>query len=185
VNPESGHKDFTVVHINGVHDVAVDFCNCDSRVSNRQQLLQRSWFPVTVDYPKTCCTIQVLEQYHIITLTGKLSGYDFYRSLERLTDNTELNLPKVRFNSDRSLRSNCPWFTEPLQSVHASRPRIQTYQDDEEGGAGEYQKRRRNNVSWGSCRRLPCLSSSRRQPACKLERCRSIFEVSILFQSII
>jgi CxC2 like cysteine cluster associated with KDZ transposases len=95
-NPQPGHKDFIVIHTNGIHCVTVDFCDCDQRVSPRLQLLRRRWFPVTVHYPQTCCTFHVLEQYHTLTLTGKLSGYDFYKSLEHLTDNTGLNVSKVR-----------------------------------------------------------------------------------------
>src|ERR1700722_7874349 len=111
VNPEPGQKDFVVLHTNGIHYVAVDFCNCEHRVPNRQQLLHRKWFLVTVHYPQTCCTIEVLQQYHILTLTGKLSGHDFYKTLERLTDNSELTLPKV---SRRAVDVNMVFSTNRL-----------------------------------------------------------------------
>jgi hypothetical protein len=94
--PQPGHKDFTVLHTNGLHYVAVDFCGCDQRViTNRQQLLRAEWFPATVHQPQTCVTFRLLELFHVITLTGKLSAHEFYKALEYLTDNTELEIPKV------------------------------------------------------------------------------------------
>ena len=64
-------------------------------VSNRQQLLRAEWFPATVHQPQTCATLRVLEHFHALTLTGKLSAHEFYKALECLTDNTELAIPKV------------------------------------------------------------------------------------------
>ena len=94
--PQPGHKDFTVLHTNGLHYVAVDFCGCDQRViSNWQQLLQAEWFPVTIHQPQTSTTFRLLELFHVITLSGKLSSHKFYRALEYLTNNTELEIPKV------------------------------------------------------------------------------------------
>ena len=98
VRPQPGHKDFTVLHTNGIHYVAVDFCGCERRIPNRQQLLRSEWFPATIHAPQTCATFRLLELFHIVTLTGKLSAHEFYRSLEHLTDNTDLNVPKVYFS---------------------------------------------------------------------------------------
>lgn len=95
VNPEPGHSDFIVVHTNGLHRVAVNFCGCDQTIPRRLQLLQQNWYPATVHYPQTCCTLTVIRQYHILTLTGKMTGHEYYVSLERLTDNTELDVPNV------------------------------------------------------------------------------------------
>ena len=96
VNPQPGHKDFIVLHTNGLHHVAVDFCGCDQRkISNQQQLIRSEWFPATVHFPQTCATFRLLELFHVVTLTGKLSAHEFYKSLEFLTDNTELDIPKV------------------------------------------------------------------------------------------
>ena len=96
VAPQPGHKDFIVIHTNGIHYVAVDFCGCEHQmISNRQQLLRAEWFPATVHQPQTCATLRVLEHFHALTLTGKLSAHEFYKALECLTDNTELGTPKV------------------------------------------------------------------------------------------
>jgi len=94
--PHPGHKDFIVMHTNGLHNVAIDFCSCDKRtISDRQQLMWSEWFPVTIHHPQTCATFQLLELFHIVTLTGKLSAHEFYKSLKYLTNNTELSIPKV------------------------------------------------------------------------------------------
>ena len=46
---------------------------------------------------------RLLEQFHVITLAGKLSAHEYYKAMEYLTDNTELNIPKVGVViSDRS-----------------------------------------------------------------------------------
>ncbi|KAF9486699.1 hypothetical protein BDN71DRAFT_1478942, partial [Pleurotus eryngii] len=99
VNPERGSRSFTVLHTNRVHLVNIDFCRCDQHVSDRQQLLQSRWYPATVYYPKTCATIELLNQFHILMLAGKISHHEFYLSLERLTDNLEINTPNTRYKA--------------------------------------------------------------------------------------
>ena len=94
INPQACHKDFQIVHTNGIHSVAIDACDCEHQISVRQQLLRMGWFPATVHYPQTACTQQVLEQFHILTLSGKISAYEYYLGLERLTDNIGC-VPKV------------------------------------------------------------------------------------------
>lgn len=95
VLPVAGHQDFIVLHTNGLHYVAVDFCGCNERIPHRQQLLRSEWFPATVYQPQTCATFRLLDLFHIVTLTGKLSAHEFYRSLEHLTDNLDIKIPKV------------------------------------------------------------------------------------------
>lgn len=40
INPIAGAEDFTVLHVNGIHKVAVDFCGCKHRVATRLQMLR-------------------------------------------------------------------------------------------------------------------------------------------------
>lgn len=84
---------------NGIHYIAVDFCDCDEKVSRRQQLLRENWYPATVHWPQTCATGRLLKQFHILTLTGKIPAYDYYNTLERLTDNTGVDVPKVSWQT--------------------------------------------------------------------------------------
>ncbi|KAG2126618.1 hypothetical protein DEU56DRAFT_872880 [Suillus clintonianus] len=97
--PQRGHISFVVIHTNAIHRVHVDFCGCHQRISHRQQLLRCEWYPATLHFPQSACTKRVLEFFLVLTWSSKVSGYEFYSSLERLTDNTGLNVPKNRNRS--------------------------------------------------------------------------------------
>ncbi|KAJ7429283.1 hypothetical protein B0H11DRAFT_2266310 [Mycena galericulata] len=101
-SPRPGHQDFTVLNWNGLHNVAVDFCGCsNSHLAGapRQQLLRMSWYPSTHAEPQTAATFRLLEMFHIMTLQGKVTTYDFYSGLEKLTDNTGMAKMKDRYKS--------------------------------------------------------------------------------------
>ncbi|KAK0477824.1 hypothetical protein IW261DRAFT_1594300, partial [Armillaria novae-zelandiae] len=79
---------FTVIDTNGIHDVALNFCNCMRKRPFAMQL-QGSWlFPATDTQPRTAVTTAALEQFQMLTFMGKISAYEYYHSLVRLTDNT-------------------------------------------------------------------------------------------------
>ncbi len=80
---------------NGIHKVSVDFCSCKFRVPDRVQCLRYSWYPATTQFSQMCMTMAVLKHFHMQTLCGKVSMYEYYHGLNHLTDNTEVNLPKV------------------------------------------------------------------------------------------
>ncbi|KAJ7212322.1 hypothetical protein B0H12DRAFT_1033245, partial [Mycena haematopus] len=44
------------------------------------------WFPATHDMPRTAATLRMLDFFHTLTLQGKTTMFDFYTSLEKLTD---------------------------------------------------------------------------------------------------
>ena len=90
-NPIPLRDDFTVVHLNGIHAMTVSLCGCDKAAragSHIQQLLHAELWPATDAEPNTCFSFQMLENYHIMSLQGKISMYDYYHALERMTDNT-------------------------------------------------------------------------------------------------
>jgi hypothetical protein len=89
-NPVPGHSDCVVIHDNGIHNVAIDFCRCDSslQADHYIQLLRAGWYPASDERPKTAATFAVLDKFHLHTLQAKTTVYDFYAVLERLTDNT-------------------------------------------------------------------------------------------------
>ncbi len=93
--PEQGHVNFTVIHVNRLHEVNIDFCNCWERVSHRRQMLRYGWFPATVIQPQSATTLQALDLFMACTLTGKMCAFDFYKSLCYLTDPLSLDIPKV------------------------------------------------------------------------------------------
>ncbi|TFK81406.1 hypothetical protein K466DRAFT_502162 [Polyporus arcularius HHB13444] len=90
-NPIPCRSDFSVIHVNGRHVVSVDFCGCDKAGQAGdvvQQLLRYDLWPATDCEPNTTFSFELLEHYHVQSLQGKISMYDYYLSLERLTDNT-------------------------------------------------------------------------------------------------
>ncbi|KAJ6478255.1 hypothetical protein C8R45DRAFT_1101644 [Mycena sanguinolenta] len=96
---QRGREDFVVLDLGHIHNVSIDFCGCTGRPEHRVQLLRWCWFPATHDMPKTAATLRVLEFFHIQTLQGKTTMFDFYTSLEKLTDasGTSLSPPPKRY----------------------------------------------------------------------------------------
>jgi hypothetical protein len=92
---KKAHKDFVVVHTNGIHFVDVYFCGCSKAPEPRRQLLREGWWPATVIDPQTAVTFSVLGTFHPLSLQGKVSAYDFYRSLENATHGFGLQKPPV------------------------------------------------------------------------------------------
>ncbi|KAF7316918.1 hypothetical protein HMN09_00425900 [Mycena chlorophos] len=105
------HRDFTVLHDNGIHNVAVDFCGCHLHGQTRhdRQLLQMRWFPSTNNRPQTCATFTCLDKFHALTLHSKCTPYDYYEALEYLTDGSGLNKPLNRYR---------PWLRMQRQYRH-------------------------------------------------------------------
>ena len=100
LNPQPVHGDFTVIHTNGMHSVAVDYCRCDLSFHEgykQQQLLRGEWYPATHIDPQTAFTFRVLEHFHMQTLQGKVASYDYYTALEKLTNNTGIRPCKVGY----------------------------------------------------------------------------------------
>src|ERR1700761_9336894 len=92
--PVSGSTEFVVLHDNGIHEVAVDFCRCEHRdVPWFLQLLHGGWYPATTDQPQTCATFACLELYRSLSVVAKTSAYDFYALLEKMTDETGVKPP--------------------------------------------------------------------------------------------
>lgn len=103
MNPRPAGKGFTVVHTNGIHDINLDFCNCETAVSGSIQLIRRFWFPSTSVYPKTAATIRVLKAFHLLAFEAKCSPYEYYNSLARLTNNTGGHPEKVSLVYDHMI----------------------------------------------------------------------------------
>jgi hypothetical protein len=93
--PKPAHQDFVVIDIHGIQVVAMDYCGCGLSMPEAEQLLRERWYPASVLAPRTACTFRVLKHFQLLTLQGKLSAYDFYTSLARLTDNSGITSPPV------------------------------------------------------------------------------------------
>lgn len=95
-----GLTSITIIHVNGLHTVNVQFCTCGPP-ERRTLFLALGWWPATATDPRTCATFMVLHQFHLLNLQGKLTIYDFYKSLELATDNSGLdNIPVSVFSDD-------------------------------------------------------------------------------------
>lgn len=133
--PRSNAKPFFVLHTNGIHEVAVNFCDCDQKgdAGNwRVQCLRREWFPATQKNPETCITFRVMEHYHLQTLQAKTTAYDYYICLTKLTDNTgTIMLPVSEALWPPFLLNVCIEF---LQDVPSGCSGVAAYQDGEESG---------------------------------------------------
>ena len=80
--------DFVVLDISGIYEVGLDFCSCESAQPRHIQLLRYRLFPATGVAPKTASTFRLMEYYHILHNQTKSSGFEFYNTLARRSDNT-------------------------------------------------------------------------------------------------
>ena len=48
--------------------------------------MNNRWYPATVGEPKTCATFEVMRKFHVENLQGNITPYDFYKSLEAMSD---------------------------------------------------------------------------------------------------
>ncbi|KAG2040473.1 hypothetical protein BDR03DRAFT_830696, partial [Suillus americanus] len=89
INPKSAsNNDFVVLDCNGVHEVGLDFCGCESAQPHITQLLRVRLFPSTTTDPKSAATFRVLEYFQMLSFESKASVWEFYNTVARLTDNT-------------------------------------------------------------------------------------------------
>ena len=79
----------------GIHDVRLDFCNCESAQDHFIQLLRFRWFPASVKSPKTAVTFHLLKHFQILSFESKVSVFKFYMALARETENTAISPLKV------------------------------------------------------------------------------------------
>ncbi|KAI0747825.1 hypothetical protein C8Q80DRAFT_1316398 [Daedaleopsis nitida] len=93
------NDDFVVLDINGIHEVGLSFCGCETVMPQYVQLLRNKLFPATSIDPKTAATFRLLQHYHLLSTQSKVSAYDFYMTLSKRTDNTGTKQPKDRYHS--------------------------------------------------------------------------------------
>jgi hypothetical protein len=97
--PGAVQKDFVIVDLSGIHTIDIRFCACHDTIggsSSHIQLLRFRCFPSTITRPRSGFTFDVLDTFHLLTLQGKVSAYDFYFALLHKTDNTGISHIKVR-----------------------------------------------------------------------------------------
>ncbi|PPQ73936.1 hypothetical protein CVT26_006557 [Gymnopilus dilepis] len=124
--PEASHTNLTVLHTNGMHEVAIDYCGCQP-VSKIRQLLRRGLYPSSQDSPRTCATFDLLRHLHMLSLTSKCSTYDYYRALEKLSNNSGVDIPISKYR---------PLLRMVLQWRHLKMLKRAGRGHDESGAAG-------------------------------------------------
>ncbi|KAJ7695247.1 hypothetical protein B0H14DRAFT_3530298 [Mycena olivaceomarginata] len=70
-----------------------EFVCCTTTGSTRFMWISAGWYPATDERPQTAATFLVLDKFHVNTLQAKMTAYDFYTVLERLTDNAGIKPP--------------------------------------------------------------------------------------------
>uniref|UniRef100_D8PLA4 CxC2-like cysteine cluster KDZ transposase-associated domain-containing protein n=1 Tax=Schizophyllum commune (strain H4-8 / FGSC 9210) TaxID=578458 RepID=D8PLA4_SCHCM len=91
-------KDFVVIHLNGIHNVAVDFCHCPQgrHVEHRQQLMRNGWWPATTTSPQTCATVACLRNFGKINALSKVAVSEYFKAMQHLSGNGDSKIPDKR-----------------------------------------------------------------------------------------
>ncbi|KAL0567542.1 hypothetical protein V5O48_014447 [Marasmius crinis-equi] len=98
-SPKKSHQDFEILHTNGIHQVTLEFCECNRRIEPFIQLLRRNIYPSTQGVIQTCATFELLEHLHLLSLVGQVGTYDFYKFLEKTTNNTGVSTHSSRYRA--------------------------------------------------------------------------------------
>ncbi|TDL13353.1 hypothetical protein BD410DRAFT_698761, partial [Rickenella mellea] len=79
----------TVVDINGIHKVMVQWCGCGEHGlrTHMEQLLENELFPATPQRIRTAFTFRAMKNFHILHLQGKMNAWEWCASITRLTNN--------------------------------------------------------------------------------------------------
>lgn len=90
--PSETTKQIVVGDISGIHEVTVQFCGCPDAsgevLPQWTQLFRKGWFPATTKRPETAFTFRMLDIFQELNFQAKTNIYDYWRSLERITDNS-------------------------------------------------------------------------------------------------
>ncbi|KAJ7888644.1 hypothetical protein B0H14DRAFT_2562220 [Mycena olivaceomarginata] len=156
-NSTKAHKDFVLIDVTGVHEIALNYCLCDSNIKERQQLMRVCWWPATARAPQTCATFAVVRLFRTLNCLGKVSAHDFLKSLELLTNNDGLVPVPLRLTVHVSLG--------PLSSLPSHRPPVQDHAYDEARGSRTRSFGRPRDCAGRAGTAVSRLSSSRNQSA--------------------
>lgn len=68
------NNDFIIIDVHGIHEVSLDFCNCEHEAPHFKQLLRACLFLATVTDPRMAATFGMLDLFHLLSFESKLSG---------------------------------------------------------------------------------------------------------------
>ena len=90
------NDDFVILDVDAIHSVGLDFCGCAwEKKGQVTQLLERQLYPATVTSPKTAATFRLLEVLELLQYKSKITTFEYFQTITRLTNNTGFNAPKV------------------------------------------------------------------------------------------
>ncbi|KAG2152984.1 uncharacterized protein EDB93DRAFT_1239811 [Suillus bovinus] len=90
--------DFTVIDVHGIHEVALDFCDCEYASSHYKQILRARWFPATSTDPQTAAPFTVLKHFYLLSFESKVSAFEFYHCVACRSDNTGVKPMKDQYS---------------------------------------------------------------------------------------
>ncbi len=73
-----GPKEMVIIQVNGIHHCLVQFCDCNDLIPNFWQLVLSCLFPATLTSPATAFTFELLKSFHQLTLSSKITAYDYF-----------------------------------------------------------------------------------------------------------
>ncbi|ESK91122.1 hypothetical protein Moror_9555 [Moniliophthora roreri MCA 2997] len=85
-NSKKTFKWLTLVHVNGIVDILVNFCLCSEHPDDFDQLLDLCLFPATIERVETVFSFELLDDFHLHTLTSKKAAFDYYDALQCKTN---------------------------------------------------------------------------------------------------
>ncbi|OBZ69799.1 hypothetical protein A0H81_10541 [Grifola frondosa] len=85
-------RHMTIVHNHGVDTMSVHFCACLSQgnvtpTPQPLQLLQFGLFPGSWEQPMTAFVVDMLRDFHLLSLQSQINAHDYYTFLRRSTNN--------------------------------------------------------------------------------------------------
>ncbi|KAG6846689.1 hypothetical protein H0H93_012418 [Arthromyces matolae] len=99
--------DFVIVDTYQIHEVGLDFCNCEQSIPFAVQLLRAQLYPTTGSNPCSAVTFSCLKHFHLLSLESKCSVFEYMSSVSRGTDNT--GTERIRDRYDEFLRVIRQW----------------------------------------------------------------------------
>ncbi len=92
-------RKMTVVHEHGVWPMNVRFCGCPEGDGapnpDAYQLLGAGLWPASWKQPLTAFSMSVMREFHLLSVQANTNAYDYFRYLQRTTDNITPDETKV------------------------------------------------------------------------------------------
>src|SRR6266540_6584000 len=74
-----------VVHMNGIHHIALVICTCQGHENITTDLIFAGWVPTSFVRIRTIFTTAVLDHFRYCNLEMRSSAYEFFQLLRRIT----------------------------------------------------------------------------------------------------